>query len=423
VAAPNLVYLLRHPAGASADSDASLWALFRIFGYHTFVRDYWGDYPWYALALALALVGAAQLGSDAARRSRTIIVVLTIVAAGWIAAMNLTTTPALMPLYLIRASLLVKPLVVALALTALIRRRYEGKYAFVAPFAAVVAVAHPQRVLAEAALAILLGIVLQPSRNRRLSLAGTGAWTCGLLLLLVYVARQVPLLYWIAELTMPLRWMTIALGVITTGLLLFAPPVGEGIVRTRPGWATLPFALSLPIASAFMSEPFGRGWLPEFPAQVSQQLHLSRPLPKEAGVMRWASESSPPGSLFAIPPIDANWLRFRLAARRGAYATVHDINQLWYIRNFAIPAVERLTVLGVIVKSPHNFDPRPYLRPTCARLRRLSLDGVGYYVLPPESVAPPEGVVVYRDVNYSVLDVSRTVAACTAAANASTGGG
>ena len=128
--------------------------------------------------------------------------------------------------------------------------------------------------------------------------------------------------------------------------------------------------------------------------------------------MWWAFSASPPGSLFAIPPANNNWVRFRLVTRRGAYATVHDINQLMYVRKFVPEAVARLTTLGVIVRGPHRFDPRPYSYPTCERLARLAADRVDYYVLPAESVAPEGSVLVYRDEHYSVLDVHGTVPSC-----------
>ena len=128
--------------------------------------------------------------------------------------------------------------------------------------------------------------------------------------------------------------------------------------------------------------------------------------------MWWAFSASPPGSLFAIPPANNNWVRFRLVTRRGAYVTVHDINQLMYVRQYVVDAVARLTTLGVIVRGPHRFDPRPYSYPTCERLARLAADRVAYYVLPAESVVPTGGVLVYRDKHYSVLDVQRTVPSC-----------
>ena len=128
--------------------------------------------------------------------------------------------------------------------------------------------------------------------------------------------------------------------------------------------------------------------------------------------MGWALNNSPPGSLFAVPPVDQNWLRFRLVARRGVYATVHDINQLMYVRNYVFPAVDRLATLGVIVKAPHDFDATPYLRPTCVRLQRLAREGVSYYVLPAESVAPAARVLAYHDSSYSIMDVRRTAQDC-----------
>ncbi|MHB8839054.1 MAG: hypothetical protein ACYC7F_08900, partial [Gemmatimonadaceae bacterium] len=164
VAAPNLVYLLLHRPETGAGSGEQFWAMFRVFGYHTFVRDHWRDgYPWFALALTLALVAARQLDDIAARRARRAALVLTGAAVAWILVMNVAPIPALMSLYLIRATLLAKPLIVGLALAALTRRRYAGKYAFLAPWAGALAVAHPDRVVAEAALAVVVGIVLRPS--------------------------------------------------------------------------------------------------------------------------------------------------------------------------------------------------------------------------------------------------------------------
>lgn len=128
--------------------------------------------------------------------------------------------------------------------------------------------------------------------------------------------------------------------------------------------------------------------------------------------MAWARNESPRGSLFAVPPVSQDWVRFRLVAQRGVYTTVHDINQLWYVRDFVFPAVNRLATLGVITKGPHNFDPHPYLHPTCERLHELDRDGVGYYVLPAESVVPAGSVMAYRDSNYSILDVKRTAREC-----------
>lgn len=388
----------------------------RIFGYHTFVRDHWRDgYPWYALALALAIVAATQLDDIVAWRARRAVIVLTVVATAWIVVMNFAPIPALLPLYLIRASLLTKPLVMGLALTALTRRRYEGKYAFLAPWAGALAVAHPDRMVAEAALAIVLGIVLRPSADRRLAAAGATAWTCGLLALLVVMVRQVPLLYGLTELTTPVRWATFALGVITTGLLLLRPrSVAEGTSTARRGWAAFPIAIALPVLAVVLARPFGIGWLPDSSVAISRRLHLSRPLPKEAGAMGWALNNSPSGSLFAVPPLDPNWVRFRLVTHRGIYIFVHDLNQLMYVRDYVLPAVDRLATLGVIINAPHNFDATAYLRPTCSRLQRLAREGVSYYVLPAKAVVPAGGVLTYHDSNYSILDVRRTALDCRA---------
>ena len=413
VAAPNLVYLLTHRPAPGGGANDRLWEVFSIYGYHAFIRDHWRDgYPWVALAAALAIVGARQIDTVAARRALRAALVLTGLAAAWILCMNFAPIPALMPLFLIRATLLAKPLLLGLALTALTRRRYAGKYAFLAPWTGALAVSHPDRVVAEAALAITLGIVLRSSKDRRLSAAGAAAWTCGLLALLVVISRRVDLLDFVMAYTTTLRWTTFALGALVAGFLLVTSPDAEGSLRTTRGWLTLPIALALPVLAVVLMRPFGRGWLPESSITLGRRLHLSRALPKEAGAMRWALDESPPASLFAVPPLDNDWLRFRLAARRGIYASVHDINQLMYVRDAVFPALDRLATLGVIVKGSHNFDAKAYLRPTCARLQQLDRDGVAYYVLPADSVAPAGSVIAYHDVNYDILDVTRSAQGC-----------
>lgn len=411
VALPNGVYLLGHlPAPAAAGGD-QLWDVHRSFGYHTFFRDHAAGYPWYALALAVALAYATQGGR--ARRAGLAAVVLTATAAVWILIMNLWPIPTLLPLYLIRASLLAKPLVMGLAVMALTRRSYAGRYARLAPIAGVLAVVYPDLVVAEAAFAILLGIVLRPSPDRRLALVGLASWTTGILLLLVVLAREAPALDALTAATMSLRWTAMAAGLAASGLLLFSPSVTAGEPRRAPnGWAALLPALSLPVLSIILVRSLGPAWLPDSPERINAQLRLSLPAPKESGVMWWAFKASPPGSLFAIPPANNNWVRFRLVTRRGAYVTVHDINQLMYVRTFVPEAVARLATLGVIVRGPHRFDPRPYSYPTCERLAKLAADRVDYYVLPAEHTAPAGSVLVYRDEHYSVLDVRRTVPSC-----------
>lgn len=412
-ALPNLVYLLLHRPEAGAGAGDRFWEVFRLFGYHTFVRDHWRDgYPWFALALAVAIAAAAQLDSDRARRALRTLIVLTSLAVGWIVVMNVAPVRALMPLYLIRASLLAKPLLIGLALTVLTRRRYAGRYGFLVPWAGAIAVAHPDRLTAEAALAIVVGILMRPSSDRRLAALGAASWTCGLLSILVVVARDVPAIDGLLTLTTPLRWTMFLVGIVAASVLLVSRIAPTGTPRETRRGKRLAVAVALPVLAIAFARPLGKGWLPDSAEAISRQLHLTQPLPKESGAMEWARRKSPPGSLFAIPPVNQDWVRFRLAAERGVYASVHDINQLWYVRNDVFPAVARLTTLGVIAKGPHNFDARPYLHPSCARLRQLARDGVDFYVVPADGAAPNGSIISYRDVNYSIVDVKRTAPSC-----------
>ncbi len=413
LAAPNVVYLLLHRPVPVAGAEPQLWEIFRTFGYHTFIRDHWRDgYPWYALALSLAIMARQQTTDAPARWALRGALTLTAAAAAWILVMNFAPVPALIPLYLVRASWLAKPLVMSLALLVLTRRTYGGRYAFLAPWAGILAVAHPDRMVAEGALAVLVGMVLLPAADRRLATLGFVGWTLGVLSFLAALARQAPLLDATIQATNPLRWMMFALGIACIALLLSGAKVPQGEPRAMAPRSALALAIALPLLAVTLVRPAGRMWLPDSASAISVRLHLSRALPKEAGAMGWARSSSPPGSLFAIPPIDANWVRFRLASQRGAYVTVHDINQLMYVPKYVLPAVARLATLGVVTKGPHNFDARPYWHPTCARLQRMAADGADYYVLPAEGTRPEGSVVSFQDANYTILDVKRTAQGC-----------
>jgi hypothetical protein len=414
ITVPNVVYLFLHRPAPGLGSDDRLWEIAESFAYHTFVRDHWRDgYPWFALLFALALIGAGQAGTEGARRARRAALVLTGLAVGWIAVMNVMPIPALLPLYLIRASWLAKPLVLGLALTLVTRRRFAGRYAFLAPWAGAVAIAHPDRMIAEVAAAIVLGIALRPSSDWRLKLVGTAAWTCAVVALLSVLARRAPALDVLMDPVTPLRLLLLAVGLMAVSTLLCIPLVAESAPWSPNRRLMIAGAIALPLLSVMIEKPFGRGWLPESAAVLSGRLHLSRPRPSEEGAMNWARLHSPPGSLFAVPPVDHYWVRFRLAAQRGVYATVHDVNQLMYVRNAVLPTVERLQTLGVLTRGSHRFDPRPYLRPTCRRLQRLAHDSVAYYVLPAGAAALTGGVVAFSDSSYAVLDVRQTVSRCT----------
>ncbi|MBM3907192.1 MAG: hypothetical protein FJ363_03825 [Gemmatimonadetes bacterium] len=411
VAAPNVVYLAMHLPAPTAGDGAALWDVHRVFGYHTFVRDHADGYPWYALTLAVALVGLSH--GEVARRVRRAVLVLSVLAIGWIALMNLAPVPALLPLYLVRATWLVKPLVMGLAVVVVVRGQYSGRYGRWAPLVGAVAVAHPDRMVAEGALAILLGIILRPSTNRARATLGLAAWTAGIVLLLTILAREAQALDPLTEAAIPMRWVAMTVGLLAVLVALAPTPSPLATPRIPPAPRTLGLAaVGLVGLAIVLGKPFGRGWLPDTLSRISTQLHLTRPLPAEAGVMRWAREQSPKASLFAVPPVDQRWVRFRLAAERGVYASVHDINQLMYVRHDVLTAVARLRVLGVRVRGPHRFDPRPYLRPTCQRLDRMARDGVDYYILPTEGTIPAGSVLPYQDGEYAVLDVRATARTC-----------
>ena len=413
VALPNVIHLMGLTSLPSTQSDQSLLTIFQNFGWHTFVRDHWKQgYPWYGLGIALAFAGSEKLLAPTGRMARLTIAVLTGIAVSWIAIMNLAPLTAILPLYLIRASLLVKPMMIGLAVVAITRRNSSGAVAWLAPLAAVLAIVIPNSILAEAALAAALGTVLLDSPRRSRRRAAAAAWCCAIALFAVVAAGQIPALALIASWSDTVRIATIAVGLAIGAMLIYSPLATTQVTDGHRQRAILVVALALPVLGIVLARPPGRSWFPESLWVIKSRAQLSEPLPREAGAMLWARNHSPAGSLFAVPPVEMEWVRFRIVAQRGVFANVADVDQLIYVREYVFPEIDRLSELGVVIRAPHDFDDAAYNHPTCNRLQRLAAQGLTHYVLPDSGSSPPEVAPLYRDQFYTILDVPRIAATC-----------
>ena len=406
VGGPNVAYILMHRATAFAPFTAESLAVMRQFSYHVFVRDHWRDgYPWFAAALALAL-----FGTDATnRRARRALLTVTVLAVGWIAAMNLTPSMSLLPLYLIRASLLAKPLLVMLGLSTLLSARGGGLRKSLLWGAALIAVAHPNPVVGEAALCLVLGLVFDASSVRGARPVAAVALLLATALGATIIGRHLVAPHLLDGVTDALRLSVIAVGGVGAAVAWRRSALSNGasVDQVVPSWRTLAALAAIPIAAIVLSRPAGRGWLPESPARIAARLRITRPLQREAGVMTWARDSAGPQSLFVIPPVAVEWVRFRSVAHQGVFVSVHDVNQLMYVPNFGMESVSRLRQLGVGFTAPHEFDDAPYAHPTCARLAAVAQSGATHYVVPVTGTIPTGAIVVYHDRDYNVIDLAR----------------
>ena len=413
VALPNVIYLMGLTSLPSGKSNQSLLTIFQSFGWHAFVRDHWKQgYPWYALGIALAFAGSEKLSAPTGRMARLTIAVLTGIAVSWIAIMNFAPLTAILPLYLIRASLLVKPIMIGLAVVAIGRRNSSGPVAWLAPLAAVLAIVSPNSILAEAALAAALGTVLLDSSRGPRRRAAVVAWCCAIALFAVVVAGHVPAMAPLASAADAVRILTIAAGLGIAVTLIYSPSVTTQVPYGHRQRAILVVALALPVLGIVLARPPGRSWLPESLWVIKRRAQLSEPLPREAGAMLWARDHSPAASLFAVPPVEMEWVRFRIVARRGVFANVADVDQLIYVREYVFPEIDRLSELGVVIRAPHDFDDAAYNHPTCDRMQRLAAQGLTHYVLPDTGSSPPEVAPLYRDQFYTILDVPHIAAVC-----------
>ena len=107
---------------------------------------------------------------------------------------------------------------------------------------------------------------------------------------------------------------------------------------------------------------------------------MSRPEPELAPLFTWVRQSSPPGSLFLVPPIDARFYPFRLIAERGIYISLSDINQLSYDASVYGEGHNRLVRVGLRVLGRHQFEDGYYRlsRDQLVELRKT--DAIDYAV-------------------------------------------
>ncbi|MHB8837445.1 MAG: hypothetical protein ACYC7F_00640 [Gemmatimonadaceae bacterium] len=412
IALPNVVYLLMHSASASPASREQLLGIVRSFGYHTFISDHWRDgYAWYALLVASAFVGASRLSPAKGAAAKRVIAVLSVTAAAWIVVMNTVPQMTLWPFLLIRGSLLVKPLALGLTVVAL-TRGVRPEAAIPASVMAVAALAHPNPVVGEAALAGMLAVLLASSSRRGVRPLALVLAVCASALLLAVAATHVTMSSGLALATSSLRVTTLVAGACAAVALYARDEIVAGADRPASAIPARRLVLAgfalLPLSAMLAGRPW-RAWLPQDLAQIEARMRLSQPGAREAGAMRWARDHAPRGSLFAVPPTDVNWLRFRVAARQGIYITVFDVSQLTYMPPYAVEAVGRLERLGVAVRASHVFDATRYLHPTCAQLRALAADGVTHYVLPAANSDLRGATPVYHDTSYAVLSMAQAV--------------
>ncbi|MBI3979854.1 MAG: hypothetical protein HY331_16890 [Chloroflexi bacterium] len=150
------------------------------------------------------------------------------------------------------------------------------------------------------------------------------------------------------------------------------------------------------------------GWpLPVGLSRLAANVANTRPDPGEVALFDWARTRTDLDALFAVPPVDTRFLKFRLAAERGVYASVHDVNQLAFDKSVYALAHRRLLTLGLAVLGRHQFDEAGYYALPPDRYRQLASEGVSYVIFDRARLNErPNLPVAYEDASYVVFRLS-----------------
>lgn len=408
---PNVVYLLANSRSNFAPPDTELLNDVRRLADHAFpVQFFSQEYGAFALLLAFAALGAQTLAQRPRRMARIAIAWLLLVMTAYGVCMTIYPLPAVLQFYAFRATVFVKPLLLAaivsggVATLAAPGSREQRVVRFLIVLLAVLGFTHRNPAVADGLLLFAAGIVLTSGvhRNRAGTWLAVAVATTGVvsLALLFGDPARATLAGWAfarnGALVATALWLAVAVARRDVEVVAADPP---RLVH-RFGTAAL-FATAIVVAHA----PFG-GWLPRSPAAIRSAIRLSDPDGQGAGVMRWARDFSPTHALFAVPPYATEFIPFRLQAGRSIWISSFDLGQLTYDVPAFRAGVTRLLLAGGR-RTDDGFDMREYSVFPLSRARILARLGVDFAVVDAWTARRRTASlpVPYMDDRWAVLDL------------------
>jgi hypothetical protein len=423
---------LGHDLKSGAVDSADFFQMFNVHAYHAWAQDHWREgYAWFACLTAAVALFLPLLSPRVRRRLLTIFATSFLLIAIYASNVYVIQWPPLALTYLFRVTYFLKPLslgVITVGLLATLDvfrvawRQWEpsalalnGSILLVTVFSVSAACFAGSIATAEASFLSALGLLhyiwSSSVSRRRLGLFVTGAGGVELI-----QARGT--LRWLLpniDLTLPVSLFGIGVAFVLTMTALLDPsfesslprrrrtPVGaRGSLRTAAG-AVAAIGVSV-LFSVYRSGDVER-ILPTALSDLKRRVEFSTPDSSCQRLFRWVRTASPKGALFAVPPLDGRFMKFRLSAERGVFVIEHDINQLAFAPRAYIQAGERLRDVGVVVQGRHRLDARRYERLEDSDFLRLNAQGVDFAVVPSNSPARRRwhGRVAYEDMHFSVL--------------------
>lgn len=412
--------------GATPAGVPSFTELFRLYSDHAYIGDHWReDYGWFVMQLA-ALIGLrAFLPAPVRRMTMALVLGLIAICVAWLANLYTLDVSAITLIYGMRASAMVKPLAFAALAVAVVcwSHDVDGRARLSRMAAAgllLIAVLHKNLDIGEGIAAVAWGcvaVLAWPAHRRvaipvALLLVGAGvvealAQGWGILGIAPFGAAAVDAAR-AATIGASFAFLAFVLAVKAPAPHARSQVADVGLVsggERHWGRALVACAATLVLALVLRGRP--SSMMPASTATIASALRISEPPPDASALMAWANTQTPVATLFAIPPADPRLATFRLAAGRGVYMTLADVNQLAFdAANFGI-AHERLLKQGMQVLGRHSFDMAPWDTIPAARVAALSAEGVDFAVFHSElrSGRPLPFREAYRDDQWVAYDL------------------
>ena len=411
VALPNVVYIIASSAEAASGTPvdrATFWKLFSLFQWHVYPRDHWREgYAWFALQLTAIIMALRTVPDPSRRRVLAALAAAGALLAVYAANVAASASPAVAIMFWARVSWLVKPLGFVIVVDALRRAWSSGEDRRFIALTAVCwtgAVLHRNIGVGEGLLATAIAAWLLAGRKVSARAPAAAFGIVGVAL--AWLSRGGADSASMHDLA---RLAAMAGALIMSGWVLRTPSAAPSAAPAHRGEPVLSFlgTAGWAIVPALFAVGAGmRTWqdaVPRSRASLDQAVHFSRPREAVAALVQWASNSTPPSTMFLLPPDDLRLVPFRLQAGRSVYIQTADIGQLVYDAATYHQAYTRLLATGVTVVAPHTFDSRGYDTLTDEGLAAFGRDGVTYAVFDATAVRPPSRFpIVWRDERWIV---------------------
>ena len=422
-ALPNVLYVALN---ASANFEMipvapglSFAALFGIYADHAYIADHWREnYGWFVLQIGGMIALRRALPRESARTTAALTAAFIAMAALWLVALYTVNYSGITLVFGLRGMAFVKALAFAAVAGGLAQW--------------VAAVDGRTRVLRAATVAALFVAALHKNLDIGEGLAAT-AW--GAFVALTYGPRhRATLLVAIALAAAGLAqvlgqgWGVLGIAqfsaggidaariatIIAAAMMLIVAALAPPHDAAHPGaeiQARTPWMAVVACAAVLAFTVALRGRLdrlaPTSLTEIRQARRLAAPDTTVADLVRWISRGTPAGALIALPPIDPRFSVVRLAAGRGVFATLGDVNQLAYDAAQYGMAHARLVAQGVVVAGRHRFDAAAWDTLGVERVTAIARDGADFAVFDASQrrTNPLAWPVVYRDERWVAYDI------------------